>query len=239
MITTTGDSGHVVVTPSPRAYSFTTATAPRMAETEMRKMEADMRRLGRSFRLYAPIRPIPPMHGIALAHEEKLDPKVLVKLEALYAIGETREDETSFQTLKDVALDHSENTRLRQAAIEILSDFKKYDVTPIFIELARRDTNERIQEAAIEFIAHSGKDKNTSIDALVVLFNSLPTSRKERRETILYTIADVGNDKAVDFLSSVARTHEDFDLRSDAVYYLGTIGGERARTALYQILKSK
>jgi hypothetical protein len=30
---------------------------------------------------------------------------------------------------------------------------------------------------------------------------------------------------------------EDYDLRRDAVYYLGSIGGENARSALYDILK--
>jgi HEAT repeat protein len=110
---------------------------------------------------------------------------------------------------------------------------------PVFIELAKKDSNERVQDAAIEFIGRSGKDKNKSVDALVVLFNSMPKNRKKNLETVLFTIADVGNDKAVDFLSTVARTHENYELRSDAVYYLGTIGGEKARTALYQILKSK
>ena len=49
----------------------------------------------------------------------------------------------------------------------------------------------------------------------------------------------MGNDKAVDFLKNVAMSDEDFDLRRDAVYYLGNIGGEKARSALYEILKSK
>ena len=67
----------------------------------------------------------------------------------------------------------------------------------------------------------------------------MPATKKERLETVLYTIADVGNDKAVDFLSTVARSHQNYELRTDAVYYLGTIGGEKARAALYQILRSK
>jgi HEAT repeat protein len=183
---------------------------------------------------------LPSLAGVwEMERETKLDPDTRVRLEALYAIGDAKEDETSFQTLKDVALDHGQNIRLREAAIEVLSDFKKFDVMPVFLELAKKDTSERIQEAAIEFIASASKDRNKSVDVLVVLFNSMPKARKEKLETILFTIADVGNDKAVDFLSTVARTHENYDLRSDAVYYLGTIGGEKARTALYQILRSK
>ena len=206
-----------------------------------------MRKLNRQMaRSFGPRLRIPPMsvHVPSMAlwdseREENLDPDTRVRLEALYAIGDTKEDETAFQTLKDVALDRSQNIRLRQAAIEVLSDFKKFDVMPVFLELARKDTNEAIQDAAIEFMGRANKDKNKSVDALVVLFNSMPGTRKEKLETVLYTIADVGNDKAIDFLATVARTHENYELRSDAVYYLGTIGGDKSRAMLYQILKSK
>jgi HEAT repeat protein len=56
---------------------------------------------------------------------------------------------------------------------------------------------------------------------------------------IVYEVADVGNDRAVEFLLRVAKSDADYNLRSDAVYYLGNIGGDKARTALYEILKSK
>ncbi len=243
-----GDSVWTVVSTTPRAYSYGTGSSMRLAEADMRRSELLRKKLDKQLsRSFAPAMPhIPPMAvrlpSMALwetDREEKLDPATRVRLEALYAIGDTKEDETAFLTLKDVALDKGQSIRLRQAAIEVLADFRKFDVMPVFVELAKKDTNERIQDAAIEFIGHANKDKNKSVEALVALFNSMPKSRKEKLETVLYTIADVGNDKAVDFLSTVARTHENYELRSNAVYYLGTIGGEKARTALYQILKSK
>lgn len=243
-----GDSTRVVVSSSPRAHAYSYRTNLKIAEGQIRKAEAVTRKLNRELtRSFAPLPPRMPRVSLRTAspavwgveRETTLDPDTRVRLEALYAIGDTKEDQTAFQTLKDVALDHGQNIRLRQAAIEVLSDFKKFDVMPVFLELARKDTNERIQEAAIEFMANASEDRNKSVDVLVVLFNSMPKAKKEKLETILFTIADVGNDKAVDFLSTVARTHENYDLRSDAVYYLGTIGGEKARTALYQILRSK
>lgn len=241
-----GDSTRITVTTSPRAYAYSLTQGT--VSAQLRKAEAMERRLNRQLsRSFTP-RPlhIPPvsMRLPSLAmwdvnRDEKLDPETRVRLEALYAVGDTKEDETSFQTLKDVALDRRQNVRLREAAIEVLSDFKKFDVMPVFLDLAKKDTNERIQDAAIEFIGRTNKDKNKSVDALISLFNSIPGSQKNRLENVLYTIADVGNDKAVDFLAGVARSHENYELRSDAVYYLGTIGGERARTALYQILRNK
>lgn len=233
-------------TPAPRAYTYSFDTKANASHIELKTQAAVMRRLNRQLaRSFAPRPGIPAMPRIPSItlwdhdRDAKLDPDTRVRLEALYAIGDTKEDETSFQTLKDVALDRGQNIRLRQAAIEVLSDFKTFDVVPVFIELAKKDTNEAIQDAAIEFIGQSSKDKDKSVDALSELYKSIPRSRKEKRETVLFTIADVGNDKAVDFLSTVARTDDDYGLRSDAVYYLGTIGGEKARTALYQILKSK
>ena len=248
VVTSSGDSGHTAVSSTPKAHSYSYGTSLKIADSQIRRADAMTRKLSRELtRSFSPMPPMMPHMSLGapsamvwdMERDTKLDPDTRVRLEALYAIGDTKEDETAFQTLKDVALDRSQNIRLRQAAIEVLSDFKKFDVMPVFIELAKRDTNERIQDAAIEFIGSASKDRNKSVDALVVLFNSMPTARKEKLETVLFTIADVGNDKAVDFLSTVARTHENYELRSDAVYYLGTIGGEKARTALYQILRSK
>ena len=246
VVTASGrDSGQVRVTSSPHGYSYSVNPDARTAEAEMRKSDAMMRKLERQLsRSFAPRPPrfpasmrLPNMRwGEIAGTDEQLDPNTRVRLEALYAIGDTKEDETAFQTLKDVALDRGQNMRLRQAAIEVLSDFKKFDVMPVFVELAKKDTNEGIQEAAIEFIGRADKDRNKSVEALITLFGSMPARRKEN---VLFAIADVGNDKAVDFLTTVARTNEDTELRSDAVYYLGTIGGEKARSALYQILRNK
>ncbi len=243
-----GDSTRITVSTSPHAYAYSITRGTASADVQLRKAEAMERRLSRQLsRSFTP-RPlrlpsmsmsIPSIAMWSVNSDEKLDPETRVRLDALYAIGDTKEDETSFQTLKDVALDRSQNIRLREAAIEVLSDFKNFDVMPVFLDLAKKDTNERIQDVAIEFIGRTNKDKNKSVDALISLFNSIPGSQKNRLENILYTIADVGNDKAVDFLAGVARSHENYELRSDAVYYLGTIGGERARTALYQILRNK
>ena len=245
VISSGNDSGQVRVSSSPHGYSYTVSPDGRTAEAEMRKSNAMMRKLERQLsHTFAPRPPRFPasMHLPSMAFgemsgtEAKLDPNTRVRLEALYAIGDTKEDETAFQTLKDVALDRGQNVRLRQAAIEVLSDFKKFDVMPVFVELAKKDTNEGIQEAAIEFIGRADKDRNKSVEALITLFGALPAQRKEN---VLFAIADVGNDRAVDFLTTVARTNEDTELRSDAVYYLGTIGGEKARSALYQILRNK
>ena len=202
--------------------------------------DRNMRRMQRQLRAVtvATPRAVPQPWGIS-SSDEKLDPETKLKMDALYAIGETKEDSTSYKALRDVALDRSQPRQLREAAMDALSDFRKFDVLPVFAEVAKTDTSEYMQNTAIEFVGRHSKDKNRSVETLMDLFSAVPKYREEQLGTVLYSIAEIGNDKAVDFLATVARTHENYNLRSDAVYYLGNIGGDKARAALYEILKEK
>jgi hypothetical protein len=168
---------------------------------------------------------------------DTLDEKTKIKMDALYAIGDTKEDSVSYKTLRDVALDPKQPRELRLTAIDALSDFKKFDVLPDFINIASTDKDEEVQNSAINYISDLSGNKDRRVDALIKLFNMLPTEKKEQQETIFYTIADIGNNKAVDFLISVAKTSPNNELRRQAIYYLGNIGGDKARAALYDLLK--
>jgi hypothetical protein len=200
-----------------------------------RRMAREIKRQQRKYRIPSGS----PVAPFMFHHHEKLDPETRLKMEALYALGETKEDERSYQTLREVALDMQQHPRLREAALDALSEYTKHDVLPIYIEIARKDTSRRLQTYAIDYIADVSRDKNKSVDLLIDLFKSFPRDRKEQMASVFYSIAEVGNDKAVDFLTDVALKHHDYDMRSEAVYYLGSIGGEKARAALYQILKKK
>jgi len=171
--------------------------------------------------------------------EEKLDDATRLKMDALYALGDTREDDKSFSTLRDVALDGHAVHPLREAAMDALSGFTRHDVLGVFVEIAKKDTSADLQGAAIDYIGEHGSDKNQRVTVLEDLFRSIPKSRSDQRKTIVYTVADIGNDRAVEFLKKVALSDDDFDLRRDAVYYLGSIGGESARSALYEILRGQ
>jgi HEAT repeat protein len=155
------------------------------------------------------------------------------------ALGETKEDEKSFRTLKEVALDPKQHQQLREAAMVSLAHFEDHDVLPVFVEIAKNDTSQDLQTYAIDCISERDKDKNKTVRLLVDLFNAIPKDRAEQVQTIFYSIAEVGNDKAVDFLATIALGYDDYELRRDAVYYLGNIGGEKARAALYEILRGK
>lgn len=226
---------------SGKGYSYSWST----------NMDAAMRRLQRQMAhvphaIHIPNVHIPAMPNVAIAprvyrfygeNDEKLDDNTRLKMDALSALGDTREDSTSFRTLRDVAVDTKQPRELRMTALDALSNFKKFDVLPVFIEVAKNDTDSEIQNSAIDVISNLSGQKNRSVDALIDLFNTLPKSRKDQRETIFYTIADIGNDKAVDFLAQVAKSSDNYELRSQAIYYLGNIGGEKARAALYDILR--
>jgi tetratricopeptide (TPR) repeat protein len=177
--------------------------------------------------------------GDATNDEKPLDAKTRLKLDALSALGENTEDVKAFQTLKEIALDTKQPLILRKQALSQLSGFKNQDIDALYLDLAKRDTSQDIQVLAIENIGEGSDDKVKTVQTLGQLYNSLPAKHEDQRAAALYRIADVGNDQAIDFLSKIARTDSDYDMRSDAVYYLGNIGGEKARGVLYDILKGE
>ncbi|MEK7251457.1 MAG: HEAT repeat domain-containing protein, partial [Bacteroidota bacterium] len=233
---------NVKVRTAPGAYSYSYGSTMRASEKAMREAERRMRDVELQMRRSG-LRNLRAPKAWTLFGEDdkekKLDPKTRIKLDALRALGESENDKEAFATLKEVALDKSQPEIMRITAIESLEDFRKFDVLPILVDVAKTDASEEIQIVAIHTIADLGSEKNKSVDALMTLFNSYPKQREKQLQSALYAIADVGNDKAVDFLVKVATTNENYELRSDAVYYLGNIGNEKSRAALMQILKSK
>ncbi len=230
------------------AYTFTddsseavTVTAPRATARDLRVLKGKLGRLAVTMPKIPniPFAPMPSAVAGSLLFDEEVDPETRLKLDALYAIGDAKQDEKSFLALKEVALDTRQKERLRYAALDIVSGYKKYDVMSIYTEIAKKDTSQNMQSYAIDYISYNSKDKNKSVAVLIDLFNATPKSRPEQKRRIFYAIAEVGNDNAVDFLSTVARNNDDYELRREAIFYLGTIGGEKSRTALYEILMGK
>jgi hypothetical protein len=237
---------------------------------------------------------------------ETLSRDLRLKLETLAALGEIRDDEQAFRTLRDAARDPLQPPLFRTVALRSLSQFSRFDPLPVLTDAARNDTsiqvrrtaivcignvqrdkpravetlagiyeqtpeneiqqrgiilgavanvgneqaltfltrvarssaNDELQLTAIDHMSVTGKDKHRSVEALIGLFRSLPADRRQAMQAALYGVAEVGTDRAVEFLAGVASSHEDYDLRREAVYYLGNIGGEKARHALFEILKS-
>ncbi len=104
------------------------------------------------------------------------------------------------------------------------------------MDVARRDTNPLLQSTSIELLTRTSRDRAQALDNLIDVFEDLPRTSTRPLGTALFAIAEVGGDRATDFLIHVARTHPNQDLRSDAVFYLGTLGTPKARSALEKIL---
>jgi hypothetical protein len=203
----------------------------RRVERELKRQEIAIRRLRLPDRPPAP----PP----ALVFDQPLDAESMIRIEALMAIAEPPGDERSFGTLKEVALDRRQKAGLRVAALEALSSFEAFDPFPVFVEVARRETSAILRSFAIDYIGERSHDRDRSIEALIELYRKAPRGRIHDRAALFYAIADVGNEKAVEFLADVARNEKEPELRGEAVYYLGSIGGEQARTALEAILRGR
>jgi tetratricopeptide (TPR) repeat protein len=232
---------HLNVKKGQGSYTYSIGTTARESERAMREAELAMRHLqGRLPRTPRPPRAPVAWSGSMLASTTKdLDPQTRIKLDALRALGASGSDKEAFATLKEIALDKSQPAIVRVTALESLGDFRKFDVLPVLVDVARSDPSDDVQIAALYTIADVRSDKNKSTEALITLFNGYPKQKEKQLQTALYAIADVGNDKSVDFLVRVATTNDSYDLRSDAVYYLGSIGNDKSRAALMQILKNK
>jgi HEAT repeat protein len=171
--------------------------------------------------------------------DRSVDPELQFRIQVVSALGRSREDEKSFEALRDIVVDREQPTIVRIVAINSIARFTKHDALPVLVQVARADTNIELQNTAIEFIGQASRDKNRSVEALEEIFRSLPPDRTDQLATALFAIADVGNDRAVDVLARVAKTCPSYDLRSDAVFYLGSIGSDRARAALIDLYRGK
>ena len=209
-----------VIRPDGSEATYTIAVAPRVMSVE---------RLIRATQRNTP----------HIVREETIEPEIRLRIQVLSALGRGKQDRQSFETLKEVALDRSQPKVLRLVAVNSIAESRDQEAVPVLLRIAREDTNADIQNTAIDFIGYAARNKERSVEALKELFESLPRSRPDQLETTLYAIAEVGSDRAVDFLAKVASSHADYNLRSDAVFYLGSIGSERARRALLDVYRSK
>lgn len=185
----------------------------------------------------------PEFHFRLHVTREKADPETRLQLEILQALSEGGDDPRTGQALREIVLDRKHPAPLRISALYILSESHAHDNQKFFLEVARGDTNEEIQRTAIELIARSGRERRRSVEQLIELFRTFdgtsgtPGSSTGRLGTTLYAIASIGDERATEFLAEVARSHPHYAIRGDAVFYLGTIGSENARTALLRLLQ--
>jgi len=70
-------------------------------------------------------------------------------------------------------------------------------------------------------------------------FEKSGAKREGALSTTLYALAAIGDDRATDFIASIARSGKPELLRNDAIYYLGNMGTDRARQALFKIVRGE
>jgi hypothetical protein len=179
------------------------------------------------------IRVLPPIAG---------DPELQIRINALDAMITGKRDESAFKVLHDIALDGRQPVPIRQVALNSLTEFPQKDPGAVFLSVATRDTNETIQRIAIELFAASNRPRDDRTERLMELFRRFEKSTPRRDgalSTTLYALAAIGDDRAIDFIARIARSGNNQPLRSDAIYYLGNIGTDRARQALFKIVRGE
>lgn len=174
------------------------------------------------------------LKGLATGTGEKK-----LRLSAIYAMSRYQEKPPPEveQTLRAIVSNPREDSEVRLAALYALRTSGGAGLTDYYKSLALNDEDEQIRQASLHILIQSSNDKASMLSTLIDLFEKAPEGDRSLRETALYGIGSVGNDQAVAYLATVAKTHPDYELRRRAVYYLGSIGGEKAKTALLEILK--
>ncbi len=226
------DSLRVHVVP-PRIYAPGTGFATSMPtmQRKLRHLQWRVTGLPRAYTQFAP--------RSEDDAENELDEKTRLRLVTISAIGENGEDDQDYELLKGMAQNPKEPVAVRAEALEQLTHFSKHESTPFFLAIAKSDTNEEIQGAALECLTDNVKDKDAAVNNLIEIFDAAPSTKIDRKAMIMYHVADIGNDRAVDFLGKIAKTDKDYDLRAGAVDYLGNIGSKKAKAILYEILKTE
>ncbi len=278
----------------------------RVMTYNVRKLERALRREMDPVRVMV-YKEMPPRMIRERISEERLDRATGARVEALAALGRRADDTSVVATLREVALDRHQPVPMRQVALYSLSRSRTSYAFPVFVQVAKSDTNGEIRSSAVYCIAEAGKrdpnsakalqeiyeaiphhevdqrvtvvdvigttgdthaldflvqvartstdpevataaiegigetraGKEKALQTLTSLYRSLPPGRSDERGVVLYTIAGIGDERAVDFLAAVATQQEDPQARSDAIYLLGTIGGDKARSTLLRILEQK
>jgi len=240
--------------PPPSAAAFEREIRIRLPE-EVRRIEQDMERVARAQatmmnREFMIIREgdtllakmPPPSMRIRILPPIADDPDLQLRINALDAMTAGKRDESAFKALHDIALDPRQPIPIRHVALNSLTEFPRNDPGAVFLSVANRDTNETIQRIAIELFAASNRSRDDRRERLMEMFRRFEKSSPQRvgaLSTALYGLAAIGDDPAIDFIAHIARSGSTQPLRSDAIYYLGNIGTDRARKALFKIVRGE
>jgi HEAT repeat protein len=160
---------------------------------------------------------------------------------AVFCIAEAgKNNPNSVRVLREIyeTLPHHE-VEQRVNVLDVIGTTGDAHALDFLVSVARSNTDPEVTAAAIEGIGETRAGRAKAVEALTSLYRSLPRERSDERGVVLYTIAGVGDDHAVEFLGTVATQDEEPWVRSDAIYLLGTIGGEKARSTLVRLLKSE
>lgn len=153
--------------------------------------------------------------------------------------SEQKYNDESFEHLKKIAGDFTQPNDLREMAIFKLTGFRKPEVESVLYDIAKNDTVEDVQLTVIDYLSHIVEDKDKRVIALSDLYKGLPIRRQVQRDLIMFKIAEIGNDNAINFFYDLAKTENNPEIRQNAIYYLGSIGGTNAGVKLKNLLEQK
>ncbi|MGA9117563.1 MAG: outer membrane protein assembly factor BamD [Bacteroidota bacterium] len=164
------------------------------------------------------------------------DPSTRRRLETLSGLERSGPRRRVVRILREAATNAQENAQTRVAAMEALKRLEGQKALRVFVDVARGDASDEVRARALRLIVASGRGKGEHA-VLAELLHPPAEGGERTRDHLFFSIADLGSDEAVELLEQAALHPVDAGDRLRAVSCLGSIGGERARSALLQILR--
>lgn len=147
--------------------------------------------------------------------EENIDPELELKLVALNALL-NMDEEKAFPILEKIVT-KSENAKLRERTVFILSQSKDSRVIPLMAELAAKDPDQRVKKNAIFWLGQR-KDKE-SLDILLKIYDTETDSHIKKN--LIFSFSQNKSKKARDKLIDIAKNEKDMGARQNAIFIIG------------------
>jgi HEAT repeat protein len=155
-----------------------------------------------------------------------------LRIAALFQIAQSEgaDNDQSFKVLSEFARDRTQNSEIREAALHALQSMKGKKATALYLDLAKNDPDERIQQMALYLYAYANVKEP---DNTFVVLKEIAADRNRPwtiREGAMSLLMRSENEEALNLLVSLAKTDPEERVRLAAINYIGSARRNKAKS---------
>lgn len=155
-----------------------------------------------------------------------------LRMSALYQIAQSEngDDDRAFKVLSEFARDRGQNREIREAALHALQSMKGKKPSSLYLDLAKNDPDERIQQMALYLYADANaKEPEISFSALKEIAQDRNRSWSTR-ETAMRLLMRTESEEVLNLLVSIAKEDPEERVRLAAINYISYASRNKARS---------